>query len=121
MMNGRYFIRFLIHARSAHPSNMKINVLVNEGLRVLRNCCIHLGWEDEKKHLQYFVQRMQYSGYNQDTRAKIILKILKRYNKKVEKYALNQKMYRSRKEQYNERRKEKDLKGHSQGGNNPNS
>lgn len=102
--------RFLIHARSAHPSNMKINVLVNEGLRVLRNCSIHLGWEEGKKHLQYFVQRMQYSGYNQDTRAKVIHKILKNYDKKVENYALNQKMYRSRQEQYNERRKKKDLK-----------
>ena len=29
--------------------------------------------------------------------------------KKVEKYSLNQKMYRSRQEQFNERRKEKDL------------
>ena len=83
--------RFLIHARSAHPSNMKLNVLVNEGLRVLRNCSIHLGWEEGKRHLQYFVQRMQYSGYNQETRAKIILKILKKYDKKVEKYSLNQK------------------------------
>ena len=56
--------RFLIHARSSHPNSMKVNVLVNEGLRILRNTSIHLGWEIARNHLQNFVQRMQFSGYD---------------------------------------------------------
>ena len=102
--------RFLIHARSSHPSNMKTNVLVNEGLRILRNCNIHLGWEEARKHLQYFVQRMQYSGYSQEMRAKVINRVMKKYDEKVEVYKITKRMYKSRKEQYDERRKEKDKK-----------
>ena len=101
--------RFLIHARSGHPSNMKTNVLINEGLRILRNCNIHLGWEEARKHLQYFVRRMQYSGYDQYMRAKVIFKVLNRYDKKVKSYSTTNKMYKSRQEQYDERRKRKDI------------
>ena len=78
--------RFLIHARSAHPSNMKLNVLVNEGLRVLRNCSIHLGWEEGKRHLQYFVQRMQYSEVKKACkRNKLRIKVVEKMRKTIKK------------------------------------
>ena len=102
--------RFLIHERSSHPNSMKVNVLVNEGLRILRNTSIHLGWEEARNHLQYFVKRMQYSGYDMAKRAQVIQKILQKYDEKLHKYAESSKMYRSRKEQYDERRAIKDTK-----------
>ena len=89
---------------------MKINVLVNEGLRILRNTSTHLGWEESRKHLQYFVLRMQFSGYNHATRSNIIHKILRKWDEKPERYTQTNKMYKSRKEQYDERRAAKDEK-----------
>ena len=102
--------RYLIHARSSHPTNMKHNVLINEGLRTLRNTSMHLDWEEGRKHLQYFVHRMQFSGYDQSTRANIIKKVLEKRDEKVRKYEETNRMYRSRNEQYEERRKEKERK-----------
>ena len=102
--------RYLIHARSGHPSSMKMNVLVNEGLRILRNTSTHLGWEEARKHLQYFVLRMQFSGYEHATRSKVIEKVLRKWDEKLERYAQTNKMYKSRKEQYDERRAAKDEK-----------
>ena len=51
--------RCLLSYRSAHPESMKSNVLVNEALRILRNCSSHLEDAVVKQHLQYFVKRMQ--------------------------------------------------------------
>ena len=66
MMHSHYMkdvsSRFLIHQRSSHPSSMKFNVLVNEGLRILRNVSMDLGSDESRQHLQYFVKRMQLSG-----------------------------------------------------------
>ena len=100
--------RYLIHARSGHPSSMKVNVLVNEGLRILRNTSTHLGWEEAREHLQYFVRRMQF--YDHDMRSNIIHKVLRKWDEKLERYAQANKMYKSRKEQYDERRAAKDEK-----------
>ena len=102
--------RFLIHARSSHPNSMKVNVLVNEGLRMLRNTSIHLGWEVARDHLQDFVRRMQFSGYDMPMKARVIQKIIRKYDEKLQRYAETKKMFRSRKDQYNERRTIKDKK-----------
>ena len=101
--------RYLIHAKSSHPYTMKLNVLVNEGLRILRNTSIYIGWEEARNHLQHFVNRMQFSGYDKTIKAKVIQKILQKYDAKIRTYNEVGKMYRSRKEQYDERRKLKDL------------
>ena len=102
--------RYLIHERSSHPSKMKYNVLVNEGLRILRNTSIHLDWEESRQHLQYFVHRMQFSGYDQARRTNVIQKVLRKWDEKMRKYEITNKMYQSRKEQYDERRKVKEAK-----------
>ena len=69
--------RHVIHYRSAHPEDMKISVLVNEALRILRNCSKHLPRQERTKHLQYLVNRMQYSGYPQIYRYEVISRALK--------------------------------------------
>lgn len=65
---------------------MKLNVLVNEGLRILRNTSIYIRWEEARNHLQHFVHRMQFSGYDKTIRAKVIQKILQKYDTKVRAY-----------------------------------
>ena len=53
---------------------------------------------------------MQFSGYEHATRSKVIEKVLRKWDEKLERYAQTNKMYKSRKEQYNERRAAKDEK-----------
>ena len=69
--------RHLLNYRSAHPENMKISVLVNEALRIIRNCSKHLDRSVVTQHLQYFVNRMQYSGYPQEYRYEILSRAFK--------------------------------------------
>ena len=64
---------------SAHPDSMKRNVLVNEASRILRNCSKELNWEQVVPHLDYFVKRMQYSGYTVEERYKVVKKAIYKY------------------------------------------
>ena len=73
--------RGLIDNSSAHPRDMKHNVLVNEATRVLRNGSSELEWEQVTHHLDYFVKRMQYSGYSQETRYKVMKKVIDKHEK----------------------------------------
>ena len=102
--------KYLLHQRSSHPCNMKFNVLVNEGLRVCRNISIYLGWDEYQLHLQDFVKRMCFSGYDHQMRVKVLKKILEKWDVKLKKYEGTKKMYRSRNEQYDERREAKNKK-----------
>ena len=95
--------KFLIHERSSHPENMKFNTLVNEGLRILRNCNVGLSWNEIKEHLQIFIHRMQFSGYIHEYRAKVMELIFKKYDEKIKKYKETGKMYRSRADQEKDR------------------
>ena len=56
--------RLLIHSRSAHPPEAKFNICVNEAIRILKNCSQHLEWGECKTQLEYFVQRLAFSGYD---------------------------------------------------------
>ena len=69
--------RYLLSYRSAHPESMKINVLVNEALRIMRNCSKFLREEVVRSHLQYFVNRMQYSGYPVEYRYEVLTRAFK--------------------------------------------
>ena len=88
IMNEHYIkdvsTRNLINFNSAHPMNTKINILVNEASRILRNCSREMAWEDVVPHLNYFVQRMQFSGYPEETRYKVIKKAIDKYEKEIE-------------------------------------
>ena len=52
--------------------------------RILRNCSREMAWEDVVPHLNYFVQRMQFSGYPEETRYKVIKKAIDKYEKEIE-------------------------------------
>ena len=75
--------RHLLNYRSAHPETMKLNVLVNEALRVMRNCSKHLEGDVMKGHLQYLVNRMQYSGYPREYRYEVMTRAFRINNRRT--------------------------------------
>ena len=108
-----FFISFNITEFSVTSTNItpsKFSLLYHVGMRILRNCNPNLNWNEGCSHLQHFVHRTQFSGYDHAKRARVITKVLKHYDKKVLKFNETGRMYRSRREQYDERRKTKDEK-----------
>ncbi len=85
--------RALINAASAHSENMKMNVMINEISRILKNCSTQLPWEEMAKWVSYFVKRMQFSGYDKEFRHAVVTKALTRYDKRVEEYQRTGTMY----------------------------
>ena len=76
--------RSVMHQMSSHSESMKFNVFVNEVLRILRNCSPHTEWKDEAAmHVTYFMRRMQYSGYSEDVRFRVVSEALRKYDEKV--------------------------------------
>ena len=102
--------RLLIHSRSAHDVQMKFNVCVNEALRVIKNCSYHLDWEECRSNLEYFVMRLQYSGYDHKYRYKVIEASLKKYEKLMVEYNVDGKFFQNMIKQRSERSKRKDRK-----------
>ena len=96
--------RHVINYLSAHPEEMKMNVLVNEALRILRNCSEHLPDEVKTKHLQYLVNRMQFSGYPHVYRYEVISRTFKKYNNNNNNNAINQTRRRERRTAREKRR-----------------
>ena len=72
--------RAVINNRSSHPNQMKKNVMVNEILRILRNCNKFCPWDVVTDHISYFTKRLQFSGYDQQFRYEIVRKALKKYD-----------------------------------------
>ena len=71
--------RAVINSRSSHPIQMKKNVMVNETMRILRNCNKFCPWEEVAGHVSYFTKRLQFSGYDQQFRFEVVQKALKKY------------------------------------------
>ena len=57
--------RAVINNRSSHPLRMKKNVMINEVMRILRNCNEYCPWDEVAHHISYFMKRLQFSGYDQ--------------------------------------------------------
>ena len=76
--------RAVMHQLSSHSEKMKFNVFVNEILRILRNCSEHTVWKEEAaRHVSYFMRRMQYSGFSEETRFRVLNAALREYDGKV--------------------------------------
>ena len=79
--------RQVMNAISAHGCDMRYNVMVNELLRVMRNCSIHLEWDSEAAvHLTYYMRRMQWSGYTVKERHDILKRALTKYDNRLRTY-----------------------------------
>ena len=61
----------VLHAMSAIPKRTKRTVLTQEMLRIMLHCSRNLPWEVVRGHLNRFMMKMQYSGYNQEFRHEV--------------------------------------------------
>ena len=101
----------LIDARSTIPWKSKRTILVQQTLRILRNCSEDLPWDITKKHLDQMMRRMQYSGYNQKFRYEVLTSAFNGFEKMKEKDENGeQPLYRSKQWRKEERRIEKESK-----------
>ena len=104
--------RSVVHARSSLPWNTKRTVLTQEILRILLRCSPELPFETVKGHVETFILRMQYSGYNESFRSEVVRSAFAAHKKIVLKDKQGQQpLYRPKewmkKERQNERRRRK--------------
>ena len=99
--------RAVINASSAHSEEMKMNVMVNEICRILKNCSIYLEWDEVAEHVNYFMKRLQYSGYSRQFRFKVVSRALAKYDKRMEEYRQNGTRYPMRTEMEKRERRQK--------------
>ena len=69
----------VIHAASAIPFKMKQTVLTQEMLRILLHCSNDIPWEAVLVHLNNFMKKMQYSGYDKVFRYKVAKSAINAY------------------------------------------
>ena len=78
----------VIHAASAIPKKTKRTVLTQEMLRRILHCSRHLEWEVVRKHLDNFMMKMQYSGYDQTFRYEVAKSAINAFENLMEKEEL---------------------------------
>jgi hypothetical protein len=110
--------RAVIPVDSSHSGRMKHNVMVNEVCRILKNCSIHIKWGEVAKHISYFMRRLQFSGYDQSFRYKVLKQALKEYDSKRQQYGESRSMFPNRPDagRGNRRERQKKVKWYSKGG-----
>ena len=108
--------RALINAESAHGESMKVNVMVNEVVRILKNCSVHLEWEVMVKWVAHFVKRLQFSGYDQKFRYLVVNKALARYDKRIEECQRTGTMFPTISEEEKEKRRREKKEWYTRGG-----
>ena len=74
----------VIRKSSALTMSTKVNILVADLVRVMRNVSPLCDDTERKDHVQHFMHRMQYSGYSQSERTTVYLKARARFEKIVE-------------------------------------
>ena len=96
---------------SAHSRKMKMSVLVEEGLRRLRNHTRGLEWERSRKVMEDWSRKLRRSGYPATMRHEVIKAAVDRYEKMcVEEDEGVRPIHRPRSWKEKERRREKELK-----------
>ena len=74
--------------RSSHSNSLKRNVMVNEIIRIYRNCSDELPEEDVIDHLVNFGKRMQFSGYPEAVRQEVFSDAILRREMQLEREGL---------------------------------
>ena len=89
----------------------KRTILTQQVLRILLNCSKDLTWQDKTKHVNEFMRKLQFSGYNKKFRYEVVSSAIKAYNKITEEDSSGTKpMYRPRDYQEKERKEQKKKK-----------
>ena len=78
----------VIHAESAIPTNSKRTILTQEVLRIILHCSNYLPWETVTTHINHFMMKMQYSGYDDVFRYQVVKSAVNAYMKIREKEEL---------------------------------
>ena len=87
----------VVNARSALPWKTKRTIHTQEVIRILRNCSRHLPTNIARKHIEDYVARMQFSGYDREFRAQVVESAMKGFDKMLEKDRTGvEPLYRSR-------------------------
>ena len=90
----------VILASSAFTSREKVNILVNEGNRRLRNHSPHLAWDEKKQDITTLMIQMEECGHKENFRAIVAVRIVSRYMNSLQKHQGGVKrLYRNRREQ----------------------
>ena len=75
--------KYLIHSNSALPQKSKMNILVNELLRVMRTTSLRVDETQKIKNVQHFINKMQFSGYDQEDKVHVYKKAKKTFTEDV--------------------------------------
>ena len=75
--------KFVLHKESAISRGSKINILVNELLKVMRNTSLRVQQQEKDKHVQHFLNKMQLSGYDQEDRVQVYKKAKRIFEEKI--------------------------------------
>ena len=73
--------RTVIMKNSAIAIQSKINILVTDLVRVMRNVSPLVKDEERKSHIQYFMHQMQFSGYSPQDRQEVYNLAKKKFHK----------------------------------------
>ena len=103
--------KFVIPYSSAHSRKMKMSVLVEEGLRRLRNTSRGLEWERSRIAMEKWSRKLRRSGYPETVRHEVIKTALDRWDRmcKEEDEGVRP-VHRPREWKESERRKEQEKK-----------
>jgi hypothetical protein len=72
--------KHVINKSSALPMSSKMNILISDLVRIMRNVSEFCASGERDKHVQMFIQRMQYSGYSQADRIAVYKKAKEKFN-----------------------------------------
>ena len=90
----------VIMASSAFTASEKLNILVNEGNRRLKNHSPQMSWLEKKKNLDTLMIQMEECGHSEDFRGLVAVRTVSRYSKSLKNHLEGRRrMYRSRQEQ----------------------
>ena len=76
--------KHVINKNSALSQETKINILVADLVRIMRNVSPLCSNTERTEHVQHFINRLQFSGYPQKDRITIFQKANQKYNKIVD-------------------------------------
>ena len=103
--------KFVIPQNSAHSKSMKMSVLVEEGVRRLRNCSRGMDGQKSRNVMTSWAHKLRRSGYPGTTRHQVIKAACEKYEKMCQDEDEGVRpIHRSRDWKRKERRRQKELK-----------
>ena len=73
----------VIHRDSALSMRTKVQILIADLVRVMRNISPLVTHTERKKHVQHFMDRLQHSGYSVKERKEVYIKAKRKYDRMV--------------------------------------